>query len=173
MPDDAEDQQAETIDELRDAQRVLSLAQVSLWLKLPREEVLRLAAGGELPGRLVDGEWRFGVLALNRWLGGDGAAADLADLKRTIDKMSAQVEELVARVAPLLDALPQLPQGKMISDGPAVAFDVPEAMTLEQLETEYIRHVLQRCQNNKTHTASVLGIDASTLYRKLARLGWQ
>ena len=41
--------------------------------------------------------------------------------------------------------------------------------TLDAIERAYITWVLQSEGGNKTRAASVLGIDASTLYRKLAR----
>ncbi len=41
--------------------------------------------------------------------------------------------------------------------------------TLDVIERAYIMWVLQSESGNKTRTAEVLGIDPSTLYRKLAR----
>ena len=41
--------------------------------------------------------------------------------------------------------------------------------TLDAIERAYIIWVLQNESGNKTRTAEVLGIDPSTLYRKLAR----
>ncbi|HKG92199.1 MAG TPA: sigma-54 dependent transcriptional regulator [Gemmatimonadaceae bacterium] len=43
--------------------------------------------------------------------------------------------------------------------------------TLEMIERAYIMWVLQSEGGNKTRTADVLGIDPSTLYRKLSRFG--
>lgn len=43
--------------------------------------------------------------------------------------------------------------------------------TLETIERAYILWVLQNEQGNKTRAADVLGIDTSTLYRKLSRFG--
>lgn len=42
-------------------------------------------------------------------------------------------------------------------------------ITLRELEDQHVRRVLAHCQGNKTHAAEILGIDASTLHRKLAR----
>jgi two-component system NtrC family response regulator len=39
--------------------------------------------------------------------------------------------------------------------------------TLEEVETLWIRHVLGRCGGNRTQAARQLGIDPSTLWRKL------
>jgi len=43
--------------------------------------------------------------------------------------------------------------------------------TLEAIERAYIMWVLQSEGGNKTRAADVLGIDPSTLYRKLSRYG--
>ena len=43
--------------------------------------------------------------------------------------------------------------------------------TLEQVEAEYIRHVLERLNGNKSQAAKVLGIDRKTLREKLKRFG--
>jgi DNA-binding NtrC family response regulator len=46
----------------------------------------------------------------------------------------------------------------------------PDAIkTLKEIEQEYIRWVLDRCSNNKSQAARVLGIDRVSLYRKCAR----
>jgi DNA-binding NtrC family response regulator len=54
---------------------------------------------------------------------------------------------------------------------PLVADRTPPNPTLEAVERAYILWVLQSEGGNKTRTAEVLGIDPSTLYRKLARYG--
>ena len=43
--------------------------------------------------------------------------------------------------------------------------------TLKALDERYIQKVLERVQQNRTHAASVLGIDRRTLQRLLARDG--
>jgi DNA-binding NtrC family response regulator len=42
-------------------------------------------------------------------------------------------------------------------------------MTLEALEEQHIKKVLQRVSGDKVKAAQILGINLSTLYRKLAR----
>ncbi|HZS43888.1 MAG TPA: sigma-54 dependent transcriptional regulator [Blastocatellia bacterium] len=42
-------------------------------------------------------------------------------------------------------------------------------ITLEDLERRYVLQVFDRCKGDKTQTAQILGIDLSTLYRKLNR----
>jgi DNA-binding NtrC family response regulator len=43
----------------------------------------------------------------------------------------------------------------------------PAEATLEEVETFWLRHVLDRCGGNRTQAARQLGIDPSTLWRKL------
>jgi DNA-binding protein Fis len=41
--------------------------------------------------------------------------------------------------------------------------------TLEQVEAEHMRHVLERVEGNKSRAAKILGIDRKTLREKLKR----
>jgi DNA-binding NtrC family response regulator len=52
---------------------------------------------------------------------------------------------------------------------PLVGERVHQNPTLDQVERAYIVWVLQNEGGNKTRAAQVLGIDPSTLYRKLSR----
>jgi two-component system response regulator HydG len=54
---------------------------------------------------------------------------------------------------------------------PLVSARTPANPTLEAVERAYIMWVLQSEGGNKSRTAEVLGIDPSTLYRKLSRFG--
>ncbi len=54
---------------------------------------------------------------------------------------------------------------------PLVAAALPPNPTLEIVERAYIHWVLHSEGGNKTRAAEVLGIDPSTLYRKLQRYG--
>ncbi len=45
--------------------------------------------------------------------------------------------------------------------------------TLEEREIDYIRYVLERCGQNRTRAAKVLGIDRVSLWRKLKRYGME
>jgi transcriptional regulator with PAS, ATPase and Fis domain len=49
------------------------------------------------------------------------------------------------------------------------AWAAPDA-SLAELEERHIRNVMRRCRNNTEQAALILGIDRSTLYRKLKRL---
>ncbi len=54
---------------------------------------------------------------------------------------------------------------------PLVREEPPPNPTLEVIEQAYIEHVLRAEGGNKTRAAEVLGIDPSTLYRKINRYG--
>ena len=54
---------------------------------------------------------------------------------------------------------------------PLVSERPPANPALEVIERAYILHVLASEGGNKTRAAEVLGIDPSTLYRKLGRYG--
>ncbi len=54
---------------------------------------------------------------------------------------------------------------------PLVAAATPVNPTLEAIERAYIMWILQAEGGNKTRAADILGIDPSTLYRKLSRYG--
>ena len=56
---------------------------------------------------------------------------------------------------------------------PLVSDNLPPNPTLEIIERAYMLWVLQSEGGNKTRAAEVLGIDPSTLYRKLLRYGIQ
>jgi two-component system response regulator HydG len=47
---------------------------------------------------------------------------------------------------------------------------VEELVTVDELETRYLRHVLGLVKGNKSRAARILGYDRRTLYRKLERL---
>ena len=49
--------------------------------------------------------------------------------------------------------------------------DADPVRTLRELEDEYVAWVLERCDGNKTRAAELLGIDVSTLHRRLRRDG--
>ena len=68
-----------------------------------------------------------------------------------------------------VDALPERVTARRAE--PLVSERAPASPTLEAVERAYIAWVLQNEAGNKSRAAEVLGIDPSTLYRKLARYG--
>jgi len=67
------------------------------------------------------------------------------------------------------DALPERITARRAE--PLVSERTPTSPTLEAIERAYIQWVLQNEGGNKSRAADMLGIDPSTLYRKLARYG--
>ena len=49
--------------------------------------------------------------------------------------------------------------------------DLPELLTLEEIERRHVLRVLEACNGNRTDAAKVLDLDRKTLYRKLLRWG--
>ncbi len=65
-----------------------------------------------------------------------------------------------------------LPEGVRATDAkPLVTDHPPPNPSMEVIERAYIEHVLTAEGGNKSKAAEVLGIDPSTLYRKLNRYG--
>lgn len=68
-----------------------------------------------------------------------------------------------------VDSLPERVTARRAE--PLVTERAPVSPTLEAIERAYIQWVLQNEGGNKSRAAEMLGIDPSTLYRKLARYG--
>jgi two-component system, NtrC family, response regulator AtoC len=49
--------------------------------------------------------------------------------------------------------------------------ELPELLTLEEVERRHVLRVLEACHGNRTDAAKILGLDRKTLYRKLLRWG--
>ena len=54
-----------------EATEVLTAAEAAGLLRTDEETVERMAAAGELPGRMLGATWRFSRAAILRWLGGE------------------------------------------------------------------------------------------------------
>ncbi|BDY03010.1 helix-turn-helix domain-containing protein [Ferrimonas sp. YFM] len=46
------------------------------------------------------------------------------------------------------------------------------ALSLEEMEREYILSVVRACKGNKAQAMKILSIGKATLYRKLKEYGW-
>ncbi len=74
-----------------------------------------------------------------------------------------------------LDALPAIirtatdSQSKHQSDSDKVQLEIPENVTLAEVEETVIKQVLERCDGNRTRAANELDISVRTLQRRLAR----
>jgi DNA-binding NtrC family response regulator len=82
-----------------------------------------------------------------------------------------ELRNTVERCVILADG-PTLTCPETVSASPAdsgALFDGSKLVTLEELEQSYISHVLSMSQGKKTRAAQILGIDKTTLWRKLKR----
>ena len=94
-------------------------------------------------------------LCLAEWKG------NIRELKNTIERCVILADSKTLQWSGVGDYLAQtsLP----------VRFSEEEFVSLIELEQEYINHVLRCCEGRKTHAAKLLGIDKTTLWRKLRR----
>ncbi|MCW8853994.1 MAG: sigma-54 dependent transcriptional regulator [Gammaproteobacteria bacterium] len=66
-----------------------------------------------------------------------------------------------------VDSLPQSLSGDQLT--PMKALDYISPQSLEEIEAYFIRKTLRECKNDRALAASILGIDKSTLWRKIKR----
>jgi len=112
---------------------------------------------GESPKRLSE-EASAALVAYN-WPG------NVRELENALERA------VILSLGPTID-VPALPERVTERRSePLVADRVAVNPTLETVEKAYILWVLQSEQGNKTRAAEMLGIDPSTLHRKLARYG--
>ncbi len=89
-----------------------------------------------------------------------------------LQEMEALADALIRRLPALSDLASLIDTARQVSiKGGQVEFAFDELMSLESLERNYVMHVLNALEFNKLRTAEVLGIDPSTLYRKLSLWG--
>jgi len=91
-----------------------------------------------------------------RWPG------NVRELENTIERAAILAETDVIHTHDLPDKLHEaLPANGNDSDTPG--------MTLEELEREHMRRILNQVKGDKVKAAQMLGIHLSTLYRKIQR----
>ncbi|MCW8909489.1 MAG: sigma-54 dependent transcriptional regulator [Gammaproteobacteria bacterium] len=81
-----------------------------------------------------------------------------------------ELRNLVERTIALADSAELHIDQKLMASSSDDSID-SDSPSLEVLEQRYIMKILQRCNNNKEQTADILGINKSTLWRKLQN--WQ
>ncbi len=102
------------------------------------------------------------VAALNRydWPG------NVRELENALERAAVLTgDDLEIPLSALPDRVREEPKERLISDDP------PDNPSMEIIERAYIEWVLKAEGGNKSRAAEVLGIDPSTLYRKIARYG--
>ncbi len=128
-------------------------------IPLLAEHFLNRIAGGrdEAPKHLSDAALE--VLCEYNWPG------NVRELENALERSVILTPGDVIDV----DALPERVTERRTE--PLVSTRTPPNPTLEAVERAYIMWVLQSESGNKSRAAEVLGIDPSTLYRKLSRYG--
>jgi DNA-binding NtrC family response regulator len=86
---------------------------------------------------------------------------NVRELENTVERAAILAETDVIHSHDLPD--------KLRSTSPVIASIENTGMTLEELEREHIKRVLDKVENDKVKAAQVLGIHLSTLYRKVQR----
>lgn len=83
---------------------------------------------------------------------------ELRAFARQLESLARELERVRERLDPLLESRTDVP-----------TFTVRGIRALEAVERDYVQFVLRYQDGNKTKTAAALGVDVSTLHRKLAR----
>jgi DNA-binding NtrC family response regulator len=92
---------------------------------------------------------------------------NVRELKNVIERSLILQKESVLKPSEFLT-------GNLTVTSASSAFSRPSGngiIPLEEVEKDYIRHVLDQCSGNYTHTARALGISLSTLKRKVRSYG--
>jgi two-component system response regulator HydG len=118
----------------------------------------RLAAAREEPLKHLDAE-ALEVAQAYPWPG------NVRELENALERAAILTADDTIPVSALPDRIIK-PRAE-----PLVAARTPANPTLEAVERAYIMWVLQTETGNKSRAAEVLGIDPSTLHRKLSRYG--
>ncbi len=114
---------------------------------------------GEGDGPHPIGEEAMAVLREYDWPG------NVRELENALERAAVVARGEEIEVGHLPSRISEPPAPQLVSDG------LPPNPSMEVIERAYIQWVLAAEGGNKTRAAEVLGIDPSTLYRKLNRYG--
>jgi two-component system response regulator HydG len=124
---------------------------------LARHFLERLSEGAEEPYELSpEAE---ALLKAYDWPG------NVRELENALERAAVLSRGRRIEAEALPDRLREPPERRLVEDA------APANPTMEVVERAYIQWVLLAEQGNKTRAAEVLGIDPSTLYRKISRYG--
>ena len=90
---------------------------------------------------------------------------NVRELQNALERAAVVASGRAIRPEDLPERVRETPEPRLVQDEPA------RNPTMDIVEQAYILWVLQAEGGNKTRAAEVLGIDPSTLYRKLHRYG--
>ena len=51
-----------------DISEIMTIEELSSYLKIPKSTLYKLAQEGKLPGQKIGKQWRFGKSAIDRWI---------------------------------------------------------------------------------------------------------
>lgn len=105
---------------------------------------------------------------------GDAQAGSTKQAKdEMIDELAERISEIMLLRLPALSSLASLEKRSTAVRlaGDRLIFGEGDLATAEEVERAYFVHVLEEVEGNRSRAAEVLGVDASTLYRKLSRWG--
>jgi two-component system response regulator HydG len=125
---------------------------------LVRHFLERRIDGNGAPAPVV-AEETLDVLNRYEWPG------NVRELENALERAVVVAQGARIRPADLPDRVRESPRARLGTEEP------PPNPTMEVVERAYIHWVLQAEGGNKSRAAEVLGIDPSTLYRKLNRYG--
>jgi two-component system, NtrC family, response regulator AtoC len=92
---------------------------------------------------------------------------NVRELGNAIERAVALAHFEEVQVEDLPDKIRTSPRGQRAMSGT----ELPELLTLEEVERRHVLRVLEACDRNRTDAAKMLGLDRKTLYRKLLRWG--
>jgi two-component system response regulator HydG len=93
---------------------------------------------------------------------------NVRELENAIQRAVALAEDDLIRPEDLPPRMRETRQPQI--EGPRGAIEVPDGLSLEDVETIYIRRTMEQVEGNVSKAARRLGIGRSTLWRKLKRL---
>ena len=94
---------------------------------------------------------------------------NVRELENAIQRSVALAEEDLIQVQDLPPSMHDTEPLRI--EGPRDLLEIPDGLTLEQVERFYIRRTLDQVAGNASEAARRLGISRSTLWRKLKKLG--
>jgi two-component system response regulator HydG len=124
---------------------------------LARHFLERLSEGADEPFELSPEAET--LLKAHDWPG------NVRELENALERAAVLSRTRRIEAEALPDRLREPPTRRLVEDAP------PANPTMEVVERAYIQWVLLAEEGNKTRAAEVLGIDPSTLYRKISRYG--
>jgi len=93
---------------------------------------------------------------------------NVRELENAIQRAVALAEDDVIRPEDLPPSMRKARQARI--EGPKAAVEIPDGLSLEEVEAIYIQRTLEQLDGNASAAARRLGISRSTLWRKLKKL---